>query len=252
MAAPGPRRAKRWWHTAGGKWRRGSRNAGSAEVRGRTPPGSGRRTLPCRPANRKRASRRSLQRHGFPLAPAPLPFSRLHDRALELLTRQEQAALKMCRLLGRHQHLADHRNAGKRNLAQNLFPSGHHSPGEHIKILGGERLLQSLLTGTRFAGEKDHANAQRLAGVERNPRRVEQKLPRDRGHDADAIAALAVGSDRPAMRQASRSAVVEGLQVRISCARAGCAAWPRNPHRRSRGQSGDRAGWGYRHALQRL
>ncbi len=106
----------------------------------------------------------------------------------------------MCGLTGRHQHLANHRNTGERDLAQDVFTGGHHSPREHLQLLRGQRLLQGLLAGTRFAGKKDDTQPQRLPGIERNPSGGEQKLPRDRGHDAHSIAALAIGGNGSAMR----------------------------------------------------
>ena len=75
---------------------------------------------------------------------------------------------------------------------------------EHVQILRGQGLFQRLLAGTGFAGKKDHTHGQRLAGVERKPGRGEQKLPRDRGHDAHPVAALAVGGNGSAMRQTSQ------------------------------------------------
>ena len=77
---------------------------------------------------------------------------------LELLTRQVQAALEIARVAGRHQHLADYRNAGKRDLAQNLLPRGHDSPGEDVQVMSRQRLLKRLLAGAGLAGEKDCAN----------------------------------------------------------------------------------------------
>ena len=110
----------------------------------------------------------------------------------------------MVRVARRHQNLADHRNAGKRDLAQDLFPGGHHSPRQHVQILRGQRLFQRQLAGTGFAGEKDHTHGQRFAGVQRKPGRGEQKLSRDPGHDAHPIAALAVGGNGSAVGQTSQ------------------------------------------------
>jgi len=72
-----------------------------------------------------------------------------------------------------------------------------HVPAEHQR----QRLLQGLLARLGFAGEEHHANAQGLTRFERQPGRRKQKVPRDRGHDADAIAALTVGGNGSAMGQ---------------------------------------------------
>ncbi len=104
----------------------------------------------------------------------------------------------------RHQYLADDRNAGERDLAQNLFAGGHDSPREHVELLRGQRLLQGLLAGARFIRKKDDAYCQWLPGVERKPGGGEQKIPRDGGHDTHTVAAFAVGGDSSAMRQTSQ------------------------------------------------
>ena len=72
----------------------------------------------------------------------------------------------MLRIAGRYQHLADDRNAGEGDLAQNLFTGGDHSPREHVQLLRCQRSLQGLLAGARFAGEEDDTHAQRLPGGE--------------------------------------------------------------------------------------
>jgi len=107
-------------------------------------------------------------------------------------------------IAGRHQQMADNRDTGKGDLAQNFFPGGHHAPPEHLETLRGECLLERLLAGTGFTGKKDHANRQRLARRERKPGRGEQKFARNTGHDAHTVAALAVSGNGSAMSQAGQ------------------------------------------------
>ena len=71
-------------------------------------------------------------------------------------------------------------------------------------MLRGQRLLQRLLAIAGFVGKEDNANPQRPPRVKRNSGGGEKKVTWDGGHDADPIAALAVGRDRAAMRQTSQ------------------------------------------------
>ena len=88
--------------------------------------------------------------------------------AFKLLAREIQATLKMLRLLRGDQHLADHRDAGEGEFAQDFFAGGHHTPGQHFKLLPGQGSLQRLLAGAGFRGQEDDADSQ--AGLRRGVR----------------------------------------------------------------------------------
>jgi hypothetical protein len=64
-----------------------------------------------------------------------------------------------------------------------------------------ETALQHRLGTGLVQGQKHNAHAQQAIVRQGDPRLVEQKFARDRGHDADAVAALAVGGSGSAMRQ---------------------------------------------------
>ncbi len=65
----------------------------------------------------------------------------------------------------------------------------------------GQGFVERPLTLGCFAREKDGAHAQRTTGVELESGRSEEKIARNRGHDADAVATFAVGGNRTPMRQ---------------------------------------------------
>ena len=127
-------------------------------------------------------------------------------QALELLARQVQPPLHGGRVTRRpvyDQCLTDARHGAQGDLAQTARLHRHIAPPQHIEVMRGETPLQRRL-GPRIAfGDEDHRHAERLPVGQRNARRLKEQLARHRRHHAYAVAALAVGGDGSAMRQAT-------------------------------------------------
>ncbi len=123
---------------------------------------------------------------------------------LELLARQEEAAIKLCRMR-RDQRLQDAGRGGQRLLAQMLRTRGNLTPGHQPTTLRFERLFECFLrrSGIAIGREEANANGERAIGFQREARGAQQETARYLRHDADAVAALAVGGYCSAMREAA-------------------------------------------------
>ena len=99
------------------------------------------------------------------------------------------------------QHLADAGDAGKSDLAEDLRAGRNVAPCEHFQTLGLQRILKSRFRDAAFGGQKNHAHSQRFFRSEGDTGGSKQEFAGNSRHDADAVAALAVGGNGAAMRQ---------------------------------------------------
>src|SRR5690349_8244053 len=87
-----------------------------------------------------------------------------------------------------------------------LWARGDLTPGHQSTALGLERLLECLLRRSciEIGREEAHAYGERAIAFQRETGSAQQHASRNLRHDADAIAALAVGGHRAAMRKSAQ------------------------------------------------
>ncbi len=122
--------------------------------------------------------------------------------ALKLLAGEEEPVREPLRVVCGDEDVADDRQRGQSDLAEDLGASGNVAPGEDGEILRGERLLDFCMRLGVAGGKEHYADGERLRCVERRAGGGEQEVARDGGGDADAVAGLAVGGYSAAVLEA--------------------------------------------------
>ncbi len=94
------------------------------------------------------------------------------------------------------------------DFAEHFARDGNIAPAEPLESLGVDASLEALRVALRLVlvlREEQHAHGERLPGTQKHARLAQQEIARNRGLDADAVAALAVSGNGAAMREAAES-----------------------------------------------
>ena len=133
--------------------------------------------------------------------------------ALEGLAGQKETALELVGVAGEvfgrsHERLANDGQGSQCEFAQHFARNRNIAPASHSKPRAEMQALKrcGVALGSVFVlRQEQHADGQRLLGAQRNTRLAEQKIARNGGLHANAVAAFAVGGNGAAMREAAKS-----------------------------------------------
>ena len=129
--------------------------------------------------------------------------------ALELLAREVEAAADEaffrvgCGVLVGNENLANLRHGAESDLAERFGAGRDVAPAEDDEVVGLEAGFEDGFGAGLFERQEENADTERAFGGESDAGFGEQDFAWHGGHDADAVAALAVGRGGSAMGEAS-------------------------------------------------
>jgi hypothetical protein len=122
---------------------------------------------------------------------------------LEVFTCKKESMVEFRWMRG-DERLQDARRGRQGLLPQMLRARGNFTPGQQSTAVRFQRFLKILLRwrGIVIGREEADTHGQRAIALERETRSPQQKFARHLRHDADAIAALAIGGNCSPVREA--------------------------------------------------